>query len=43
MFHVYPLDPLPNTRADLIAFVVLGIFGLVLQLRTTTAKKTGNH
>ncbi|MFL6279440.1 MAG: DUF4203 domain-containing protein [Vicinamibacterales bacterium] len=40
MFHVYPLDPLPNTRADLIAFVVLGIFGLVVQLRTTTAKKS---
>ena len=25
MFHVYPLDPLPNTRLDLIAFVVLGL------------------
>jgi hypothetical protein len=43
MFHVYPLDPLPNTRSDLIAFVVLGIFGLVVQLRTTTAKKSAKR
>jgi hypothetical protein len=33
---VYPLDPLPNTRADLIAFVVLGLVGLAVQLRTST-------
>jgi hypothetical protein len=36
VFHVYPLDPLPNTRADLIAFVVLGLVGLAVQLRTST-------
>src|SRR6185369_9997516 len=30
--HVYPLDPLPNTRLDLIAFVVLGVVGLIIQL-----------
>jgi Domain of unknown function (DUF4203) len=39
MVHVYPLDPLPNTRLDVIAFVVLGLLGLVIQLRTTTGKK----
>lgn len=39
MVHVYPLDPLPNTRLDLIAFVVVGLAGLVIQLRTTTGKK----
>jgi uncharacterized protein DUF4203 len=41
MVHVYPLDPLPNTRLDLIAFVVLGLLGLAIQLRTTT--KPRNH
>jgi uncharacterized protein DUF4203 len=40
MVHVYPLDPLPNTRLDLIAFVVLGVIGLVIQLRTTTKRKS---
>ena len=39
MFHVYPLDPLPNTRWDLIAFVVVGALGLVVQLRTKSVKK----
>ena len=39
MFHVYALDPLPNTRWDLIAFIVLGLLGLVIQLRTTTGRK----
>lgn len=38
-FHVYPLDPLPNTRWDLVAFVVLGLLGLVVQLRTTAGRK----
>ena len=32
MVHVYPLDPLPNTRLDLIAFVVVGLAGLAVQL-----------
>jgi uncharacterized protein DUF4203 len=40
MVHVYPLDPLPNTRWDLIAFIVLGLVGLVIQLRTSTGKKS---
>ncbi len=39
MVHVYPLDPLPNTRLDLIAFVVIGLVGLAVQLKTTTARK----
>jgi len=38
--HVYPLDPLPNTRLDLIAFVVLGVVGLIIQLRTTPKRKS---
>jgi hypothetical protein len=38
--HVYPLDPMPNTRLDLIAFIVLALLGLVIQLRTTTKKKS---
>ena len=40
MVHVYPLDPLPNTRWDLIAFVILGLVGLVIQLRTKPARKS---
>jgi len=40
MVHVYPLDPLPNTRWDLIAFLILGLVGLVIQLRTSTRKKS---
>lgn len=39
MVHVYPLDPVPNTRLDLIAFVVIGLAGLVIQLRTSTSRK----
>jgi hypothetical protein len=40
MVHVYPLDPLPNTRLDVIAFVVVGLLGLIIQLKTTTKKKS---
>jgi hypothetical protein len=39
VFRVYPLDPMPATRWDLVAFVVLGITGLVVQLRTTSNGK----
>jgi hypothetical protein len=39
MFHVYPLDPVPDTRWDLVAFFVLGALGLVLQLRMKATKK----
>jgi hypothetical protein len=39
VFHVYPFDPLPSTRWDLVAFVVLAAVGLVAQLRTSSGKK----
>ncbi len=39
VFHVYPLDPLPNTKWDLIAFVVLGLVGLAVQLRMKSKGK----
>ena len=39
MFHVYPLDPIPDTRWDFVAFVVLGTLGLSLQLRTQGRRK----
>ena len=39
VFHVYPFDPLPNTRWDLVAFVVLAAVGLVVQMRTSSGKK----
>ena len=38
VFHVYPLDPMPNTKWDLIAFGVLGTVGLIVQL-TMKAKE----
>jgi len=39
-FHVYPFDPLPGTRWDLVAFVVLAALGLVVQLRTSSKRKS---
>ena len=39
-FHVYPFDPLPNTRWDVVAFIVLAALGLVVQLRTSSGKKS---
>lgn len=39
MFHVYPLDPMPGTRWDLVAFIVLGVLGLVVQLKSKGARK----
>lgn len=35
VYRVYPLDPLPATRWDLIAFIVLGILGVATQLGVT--------
>jgi hypothetical protein len=35
VFRVYPLDPLPNTRWDLIAWIVLGLVGVLVQLGYT--------
>jgi hypothetical protein len=37
VYRVYPLDPLPSTQWDLVAWLALGIVGLVVQL-TVTAK-----
>jgi hypothetical protein len=33
VFRVYPLDPLPATRWDLVGFALLSIVGLIVQLR----------
>jgi Domain of unknown function (DUF4203) len=37
VYRVYPLDPLPATKWDAIAWVVLGIIGVIVQM-TITAK-----
>ena len=39
VYRVYPLDPLPATRWDLAALLVLGIAGLVVQLAITAKGK----
>ena len=39
VFRVYPLDPLPATRWDLVAFVLLSMVGLIVQLRSKGGKK----
>jgi hypothetical protein len=39
VFRIYPLDPLPATRWDLIAFVLLALAGLIVQLRGKGRKK----
>jgi hypothetical protein len=39
VFRVYPLDPLPATKWDLVGFVVLGLVGLMVQLRTKAGKR----
>ena len=39
VFRVYPLDPLPATKWDLVAFVVLGLIGLAVQLRSKGSGK----
>jgi hypothetical protein len=40
VYGVYPLDPIPTTRWDFIAAVVLGLVGLVVQLGFTAKGKT---
>lgn len=37
VYRVYPLDPLPATKWDLIAWLLLGLAGVIVQL-TVTAK-----
>jgi hypothetical protein len=39
VYGVYPLDPIPTTRWDFVASVVLGIVGLAVQLGVTAKKK----
>lgn len=39
VYRVYPLDPMPGTRMDLIAWLVLGTLGLVMQLRMKGPKE----
>jgi uncharacterized protein DUF4203 len=39
VYRVYPLDPLPATRWDLAALLLLGIGGLVVQLAVTAKGK----
>ena len=41
VYRVYPLDPLPSTRWDLIACVIVGILGLATQLAVTGKGKGG--
>jgi len=39
VYRVYPLDPLPNTRGDLLALIVLGLLGVAVQLGITAKGK----
>jgi hypothetical protein len=39
VYRVYPLDPLPATRWDLVAWLVLGIAGVAVQLYVTSKEK----
>ncbi len=39
VYGVYPLDPIPTTRWDFVAAVVLGVIGLAVQLAVTAKKK----
>lgn len=35
VYRVYPLDPLPGTRWDVAAWLVLGTFGVIVQMAVT--------
>src|SRR6185503_18056042 len=35
VYRVYPLDPLPTTKWDLVLWLILGIAGLVVQIMIT--------
>jgi hypothetical protein len=39
VFRVYPLDPLPATKWDLVAWLVLGFAGVLVQLYVTSKGK----
>jgi hypothetical protein len=38
VYRVYPIDPMPGTRMDLVAWIVLGTLGLAVQLRMTKTR-----
>ena len=38
-YRVYPIDPFPGTRMDVIAWIVLGALGLVVQLKLKSKRK----
>jgi hypothetical protein len=39
VYRVYPLDPLPATKWDAVAWVVLGILGVIVQMAVTARGK----
>src|SRR5687767_8654019 len=39
VYGVYPLDPIPSTRGDFVAAIVLGVIGLIVQLVFTAKGK----
>ena len=39
VYRFYPIDPMPGTRMDLIAWLVLGTIGLITQLKLRGARK----
>ena len=41
VYRVYPIDPVPGTSMDLVAWLVLGTLGLVLQLRMSAKGAKG--
>jgi hypothetical protein len=41
VYRVYPIDPMPGTRMDLLAWIVMGTLGLIMQLRMTATKTKG--
>lgn len=40
VYRVYPIDPVPGTNLDFVAWLVLGTLGLILQLRMSAKKKS---
>jgi hypothetical protein len=35
VYRVYPIDPLPQTKWDAVAWLVLGTIGVIVQLAVT--------
>ncbi len=40
VYRVYPIDPMPGTRMDLVAWLVLGTIGLIVQLKLKGPTRT---